>query len=88
MELIPPAFLMVHLKQIGRVCAKVRRAKGYTQLQVAFDVGYAPENVSAFECGRNDNLRIFLWYLKHCVTPASYMEFITKIEETENDDEH
>ena len=80
---------MVYLKQIGRVCAKVRRAKGYTQLQVAFDIGYAPENVSAFECGRNDNLRIFLWYLENCITPVTYREFLNKISETEsleNDD--
>lgn len=75
---------MVYLKQIGRVCASVRRAKGYTQLQVAFAIGYAPENVSAFECGRNDNLRIFLWYLENCITPATYREFLDKISETES----
>lgn len=73
---------MVYLKQIGRICASVRRAKGYTQLQVAFAIGYAPENVSAFECGRNDNLRIFLWYLKNCISPANYLEFLDKISET------
>ena len=80
---------MVYLKQIGKVCAEVRRAKRYTQLQVSFEIGYAPENVSAFECGRNDNLRIFLWYLENCITPATYREFLNKISETgelNNDD--
>lgn len=67
---------MYNLQQIGTFCAKERRRKGHTQLEVAFAVGFSPENISAFERGRNDNVTIFLWYLEHCVTESSYSEFI------------
>lgn len=67
---------MYELKHIGQMCAKARREKGYTQLQVAFAVDYTPENVSAFENGRNDNMRIFLWYLEHCISEFNYMDFM------------
>lgn len=73
---------MNDLKKIGQICAKVRREKGYTQLKASFDVGYAPENISSFENGRNDNMRIFLWYLENCVTEHNIVEFINEIKET------
>lgn len=38
---------------------------GVYQKDVAEATGYSLENVSAFEAGRNDNLRIFLWYIQH-----------------------
>lgn len=67
---------MNDLKHIGKMCADARRKNGLTQLQVAYEIGYTSENISAFECGRNDNLRIFLWYLINCVTEINYCEFI------------
>ena len=73
---------MNDMKAIGKICAKARREKGYTQLKAAFDTGYAPENISAFECGRNDNMRIFFWYLEYCVTEHNIMEFINTIKES------
>lgn len=48
---------------IGEMCKQFRREHGYLQKDVAIDTGYSFENVSAFENGRNDNGRIFLWYL-------------------------
>lgn len=58
---------MFELKNVGAVCKEERTKKGYTQLQVALDLNYSTENISAFECGRNDNLRIFAWYLVNCL---------------------
>lgn len=51
------------LKTIGNNCREWRLKKGYLQADVARDTKYSIENVSAFENGRNDNYRIFVWYL-------------------------
>ena len=68
---------MQDLKYIGAACKKERKKAGYTQLQVAIKLGYSPENISAFECGRNDNVTIFLWYLKNCINMNNtYEQFI------------
>ena len=67
---------MEELKNIGQKCAAARRSKGYTQLQVSFAVGYTPENISAFECGRNDNMRILLWYLQNCISLSDMLDFV------------
>ena len=36
-----------------------------TQEQVANDLEYSQENISAFENGRNCNSTIFMWYVKN-----------------------
>ena len=59
---------MVILKELGRRCQVFRVKQGYRQTDVAADTGYHFGNVSAFENGRNDNTRIFLWYLQHGMT--------------------
>lgn len=51
-------------KEIGQRCKKFRERLGYYQSDVANQTGYSKENVSAFENGRNDNVRIFLWYVE------------------------
>ena len=51
------------LRKLGMKCAEFRRSKGYTQLQVAYQLGYTESNISAFENGRTNNLFIFFWYL-------------------------
>lgn len=55
--------MLIDLIYIGKTCQNFRRGKGLTQSEVAEDMGYTVENISAFENGRNDNLRIFLWYV-------------------------
>ncbi len=56
------------LEMIGMNCQKWRVEHGYYQFDVASEVHYSLENISAFEHGRNDNYRILLWYLKHGLT--------------------
>ena len=56
---------MIDGKTLGKRCKKFRTSLGITQTDVARELGYSLENVSAFECGRNDNCRILLWYLFH-----------------------
>lgn len=54
------------LKRCGKLCAEYRRETlGKTQKDVAQDLGYSVENIASFEQGRNDNLLILLWYIKH-----------------------
>lgn len=67
---------MYNLRKLGVICGDHRRKIGYTQLKAAIDLGYTPENISAFECGRNDSVKIFLWYLE-----KADEEFIKKIKE-------
>lgn len=51
---------------VGLNCQEFRRTKTlYTQVDVAKDLGYSVENVSAFENSRNDNMRILMWYILH-----------------------
>lgn len=54
---------MFDLKEIGLRCKLFRIEHGYTQEQIAREIGYSKENVSAFECGRNNNCRILMWYV-------------------------
>lgn len=49
--------------QLGIDCQEFRRELGYTQNQVAQELGCSAENVSAFENGRNDNATILCWYI-------------------------
>lgn len=59
---------MIKLKRLGETCKRYRRDQGVNQSFVAEETGYSLENVSAFECGRNDNCKIFLWYLLNGLT--------------------
>lgn len=54
---------MVNLIKLGQICKKHREQMGLYQYNVADDIGYSKENISSFECGRNDSAIIFLWYL-------------------------
>ena len=53
------------LKLIGRMCKKYRtEVLKVPQSIVANETGYSVENVSKFECGKTNNLKIYLWYEK------------------------
>lgn len=56
---------MIELKKLGKICQRYRQEQGVAQTKVAFDTNYSKENVSAFECGKNDNVQLFLWYVYH-----------------------
>lgn len=53
------------LKEIGQKCKEFRVKIGFTQRDIARDLCYTSENISAFENGRNDNAIILLWYIKN-----------------------
>lgn len=56
--------MLINLEKISDKCREFRYYLGYKQYQVAHDTGYSKENVSAFECGRNNNAVIFGWYVE------------------------
>lgn len=60
--------MVIELRTMGARCKAYRLEHGYKQLDVSCGTGYSIENISAFECGRNDNARILLWYLTHGMT--------------------
>lgn len=53
------------LRELGKRCKEFRINAGYQQTDVAKDLEYSVENISAFETGRNDNAIILLWYITH-----------------------
>lgn len=51
-------------RKIGKNCKKFREnVLKITQKDVAEILGYSVQNISAFECGRNNNNAIFLFYI-------------------------
>lgn len=49
----------------NELCKKFRQEQlKVTQEDVAKELGYSQENISAFENGRNGNVIIFMWYVK------------------------
>lgn len=58
-------------KVCGSLCKKYRQeVLEKTQKDVAKDLGYSQENVSAFENGRNSNNIIFMWYVRNGILDA------------------
>ena len=55
---------MQNLLLIGKACKDFRLSLGILQSEVAHDTGYSIENVSKFENGNNNNLKIFMWYVQ------------------------
>ena len=60
--------MVVDLHLLGRICQQFRQNQGISQAKAATETAYSIENISAFECGRNDNARILLWYFAHGLT--------------------
>ena len=53
-------------KICGELCRKFRQEQlNVTQVEVAKELDYTQENISAFENGRNSNSIIFMWYVRH-----------------------
>ena len=67
---------MIDRIYIGKKCKEKRKEHKYTQLQVSFDLHFSVENVSAFECGRNDNYEILMYYLFKFFTNEESRNFI------------
>lgn len=56
----------MNMLKLGRMCKTYRKYTLKTsQREVATDIGVTGQNVSAFECGKNNNARILLWYIEH-----------------------
>lgn len=53
----------IDLIKLGEECKTFRKAGGWSQWDVARDLGISRELVSGFECGRSKNLNILLWYI-------------------------
>ena len=51
------------LKQLGDHCRQVRLFSGYSQQEVAQEVGVHPTMVSNFENGQANNALIYRWYI-------------------------
>ena len=54
----------MNLVDLGNQCRKYRNDLKCTQSDVARDTGYSVDNISKFENGKTNNLKIFMWYLR------------------------
>lgn len=53
------------LKYIGISCRRWRSSMGYDVKQICDETGYCVSSIYLFECGRNNNAMLFMWYLAH-----------------------
>lgn len=60
--------MVIDIRDLGHECKRFRKQLGYTQFDVADDLGFSVVNISAFETGRNDSARILYWYVEHGFT--------------------
>lgn len=66
---------MTKLEILGSKCKLFREKLGLYQYDVASDVNCSKENVSSFECGRNNNALIYDWYVQR----GLYLSEICKV---------
>ena len=57
--------MTINLKQLGEICKESRIEKGYLQSDIANQMHYSIENISAFENGKNNNAQLLLWYIRN-----------------------
>ena len=53
------------LKKLGIMCREFRREHGILLRDIAFDLDYSIETISAFELGKINTSRVLLWYVVH-----------------------
>ena len=55
--------MKINLLELGQKCSQYRRFLGITQQEAANEIGVSRKTISDFEWGKNDSVKIFLWYL-------------------------
>lgn len=51
-------------RDLGATCRRFRKSIDKKLSDVARDTGYTLQNISAFERGQNNNMKIYLWYVE------------------------
>lgn len=51
--------------EIGNLCKRWRIMNNFDLSEVAQATGYTTDNIVKFEQGKNNNMKILLWYLEH-----------------------
>lgn len=72
------SFMNSTLVKLGKECKEYRNSINMLQLDVAIDTDYSVESISAFERGRNNNLKIFLWYVENGYNVNDFLDRIGK----------
>lgn len=52
-------------RDLGATCRRFRKSIDKKLSDVARDTGYTLQNISAFERGKNNNMKIYLWYINN-----------------------
>ena len=58
-------YSQINLRRLGRYCQYARKLAGWTQAQIALEIGCDVRNVSQFENGYTTSWRILSWYIQN-----------------------
>ena len=55
----------INKRKLGRLCQENRKRKGWTQTEIAYDIGCDIRSVSQFESGYSTSFRVLSWYMQN-----------------------
>lgn len=61
---------------IANACGEWRRQNGIRQSRIASDLDVSCVCISNYECGKNNNASIFMWYVRHGFTLNWYERYL------------
>lgn len=61
---------------IATACGEWRRQNGIRQSRIASDLDVSCVCISNYECGKNNNASIFMWYIRHGFTLNWYESYL------------
>ena len=53
----------INRRKLGKICQEIRRQRGWTQAEIALDIGCDVRAVSQFEAGYTTSWRVLSWYM-------------------------
>lgn len=53
----------INLRKLGKIAQERRQQNGWTQVEVALDIGCDVRCISQFESGKTTSWRVLSWYL-------------------------
>ena len=56
-------YMVIDRRKLGKIAAQNRLSAGWTQNEIALDIGCDVRTVSQFECGYTTSWRVFTWYV-------------------------
>lgn len=65
-------------KRLGKLCQERRWKMGFTQSDIAKEIGCDGRSISQFECGNTTSWRILKWYLLNDILTNEILKGVLK----------